>query len=135
MVALFLVISMMLSVCGAFALEIDLSKYSKEELIELNALIAKEMLDRGFEKQATVPVGKYIIGQDLPAGTYTLKPAKDGFKIRVYSDVNHTGDYEWIHSDYVSSDEYIGKIELLDGQVLEIDANVVFILYTGIDFF
>lgn len=113
----------------------DLTEYSTEDLIALKTLIAQEMLERGIEKQATVPIGKYIIGVDIPAGTYTLKPVKSGFTIHVFPNTSKTGTYDYIFGEYVKSTDYIGKLELLEGQVLEIDANVIFSVYTGISFF
>jgi len=136
------IIVMLLLVCLSLPLTVtadvsmpDLTEYSTEDLIALKTLIAQEMLERGIEKQATVPIGKYIIGVDIPAGTYTLKPAKSGFTIHVYPNVNKTGTYDYIYGEFVKSTEYIGKIELPEGQVLEIDANVIFTVYTGISFF
>ena len=113
----------------------DLTEYTTEDLVALKTLIAQEMLERGIEKQATIPIGKYTIGVDIPAGTYSVKPVKSGFDFKIYPNANKTGAFDSIYYEYVRSTESIGKIELLEGQILEIDANVILTVYTGINFF
>ena len=113
----------------------DLTEYTTEDLITLKTLIAQEMLERGIEKQAIIPIGKYTIGVDIPAGTYSVKPVKSGFDFKIYPNANKTGSHDYIYYEFIRSTEYIGKIELLEGQIVEIDANVILTVYTGINFF
>ena len=55
-----------------FASEIDLSGYSDEDLISLLQSVQQEIVDRKIEKSATLEIGRYIGGSDIPAGSYTL---------------------------------------------------------------
>ena len=74
-VAFVLVLLMFLSVmaCGAFA-DNSLSGYSDAQLKELYEAVKEEMLKRGLPlaQEVTLREGKFIVGQDILPGTYTL---------------------------------------------------------------
>ena len=53
--------------CVASA-EIDLKSLSTSDLLALKLSIVQELIDRGEIKSATVPAGKYVVGEDIPAG-------------------------------------------------------------------
>lgn len=54
----------------AYATEIDLSSYTDEEIVALLAQVQNEVVNRHIEKTATLPMGTYITGKDIPAGNY-----------------------------------------------------------------
>ena len=58
---------------SAISEEIDLESLNDEELSELSNRIRQEMSDRGIVFEEDFPFGKYIVGQDIRAGIYTLK--------------------------------------------------------------
>ena len=59
-------------VAPAFASEIDFSSYSVEELIQIRDEVDTAL----FEKDGLIlaEVGKYVVGTDIGAGSYVLKP-------------------------------------------------------------
>ena len=74
-VALSLVI---LLCCSAVCAEgIDLSNLSYEELAALEQQIIAEMISRPEYKEVTVPLGVYKVGEEIPAGKWTISGLKD----------------------------------------------------------
>ena len=62
----------------AFA-ELDISGLSFDELIALQATINQAIWNSDGWKEVTVPEGVYKIGEDIPAGRWTLKRAKNDY--------------------------------------------------------
>lgn len=74
-VSLLLVLILALTVLSSAAMaDNNLSQYSDRELQRLYELIRQEMLDRGLKLQQDITLreGKYIIGEDIQPGTYTI---------------------------------------------------------------
>lgn len=112
--------------CMALA-EIDLSALSIDELIALKTQITSELLKREEIKEAKVPAGEYIVGEDIPAGKYTI--TTDAVLIMVAVD----GGLSAIHT--ITSGDSIGKIVLENGQKVQITGGVaIFSVYQGITF-
>lgn len=69
-------ISLLLLLClfatSSFA-EIDLSSLSFDELVDLRNQCLTEMTKRDEWQEVTVPVGVWKIGEDIPAGHWTIK--------------------------------------------------------------
>ena len=92
-----LIVSIMLSAIiietPAFAADIDLSSLSVEDLIDLKDQIDDEI----YEKQGFIdlPYGYYIVGKDIAAGEYTIKPYGEG--------ADNT-DYSWKIRIFISED-------------------------------
>ena len=131
-VALLLALLLCLGSFPAFA-AVDLSAYTQEELLALRDSINQELLKRGIEKEVTVPNGMYIVGVDIPAGTYTLKP--NGYAVcKVWKSVS--SKYSFFSEGVSESDnEYIGKLILIEGNIVEITyGSFVFSPYQGLGF-
>lgn len=110
----------------------DLSSMSTEELLNLRNAINTELAVRGFkEKEVIVPPGRYTVGTDIPVGVYTLTRSEEYFSgIKTYTP---SGQYDLTFS--VSTDTPIGKLELTEGQTVEIlYETVVFKQYAGLGF-
>ena len=83
-------------------------------------------------KEVSVPAGDYVIGEDIPAGIYSLESALA--MIEVYPDASKD-IMSIVVSHSISTDEPVGKIELLDGYVISISfGSIVFKTYTGLGF-
>lgn len=64
--------------CSAVCAEgIDLSNLSYEELAALEQQIIAEMISRPEYKEVTVPLGVYKVGEEIPAGKWTISGLKD----------------------------------------------------------
>lgn len=124
MIALVCVLVMM--PCMAMA-EIDLSGLSVDELIALRTQIMSELFSRGEIKEAKVPAGEYIVGEDIPAGAYTVTTSSMMLMVAVDDGMSA------IHT--LMNGDSIGKLVLEDGQKLQINGGAaVFSVYQGISF-
>ena len=65
--------------CSAvvYAEGIDLSNLSYTELEALEKQIIAEMVSRPEYKEVTVPLGVYKVGEEIPAGKWTISGLKD----------------------------------------------------------
>ena len=76
LISAFLVLVLFVSALGvnAFAAR-QLSEYSDDELKQLYELVREEMTNRGLPlaQEITLREGKFIIGQDILPGSYTIK--------------------------------------------------------------
>lgn len=130
--ALILVVLMMF--CSAASAEgIDLTAMSFEELIALRQEIDLLIFASDEYKNVSVPAGEYVIGEDIPAGTYTLD--SDGMAmISVYSDASKN-IMGMVAAHTVGNGETVGKIELKEGNVVEIQfTSIIFKTYAGLGF-
>lgn len=115
------ILLVVLSISVAFA-DTDFSSMSYDELIELQKSLTAEIMSRPEWKEVNVPSGVWIVGEDIPAGTYSIR-IRSGFSSRIDC-VDAKGRqvcYQYIHEN-----EPIGKIVLLDGYKITISAPVIF---------
>ena len=73
----------------AFAAGIDISQLTDDEIVELLAQVNEAMAERNIQKTATLPQGEYIVGRDIPAGSYVytcLAKGDDWGSVTVYSE-------------------------------------------------
>ena len=107
----------------SFALCEDLSSLSYADLLALSKSVTAELMKRPEWKEVTVPSGVWIIGDDIPEGTYSIACAdKYGSTITVYADSSmKDGDFTPI-----SGDSPLGKITLTNGMVVDISRAVIF---------
>ena len=76
----FLSVILVLCLLPVIALaEVDLSTMSVDELIALNKAVVMELMSRKDFKEVTVPAGEYKVGEDIPAGIYTVKVKANQF--------------------------------------------------------
>ena len=105
--------------------EVDVRALSTEELLALRVSIVDELMARGEMKSANVPAGEYIVGEDIPAGSYSI--TTDQILVTVV-----IGDYDGMY--VVSPDSPVGKITLKDGDKFQITGNIVLTKYAGLSF-
>lgn len=102
--------------------DIDLSKMTYDELVELNRTLAKEIMSRSEWKEVEVPAGQYTIGVDIPAGWYSVRPKSswDSVYLRWYP--NPDNDY-W---DYVRITDKLAKFEFYEGMRIYTEDTAIF---------
>ena len=113
-----------------------LSGYSDNYLKVLIAVMQLELRNRGLEQvEVVVPMGEYIVGEDIPAGSYSIKLAKpDSVPFSIVTIRSKSGT---ISGHYYLSDAeaIIGKVTLTDGETVEISSDsVLFSPYKGLSF-
>lgn len=94
---------------------VKISELTFDQLIELRRKINLELISRPDYQEVTVPQGVYRVGEDIPAGTWTIKCAvseKDKTAARrchiEWGDyLSESGqDIDWIKGDYDSVSVY-----------------------------
>lgn len=135
LISLCLVLAVLALPVAAFA-EIDLSGMSFAELIDLRQQIDLLLFGSDEYKSVSVPQGIYTVGEDIPAGTYSLSVSAEAYSayIEVYSAMPL--DYENRVCDYrISPSEPVAKITFEDGQIIQVESsNITFETYTGLGF-
>lgn len=105
--------------------EINISNLSYDELIQLQKDLTMEIMKRPEWKEVLVPAGTWIVGEDIPAGVYSFRIYKDKVVIHLWGaaidDFKTNGGLRI--SEY--RDQDIGKVELFDGNVLEISRPMI----------
>lgn len=141
----FVVAVLIPSVC--FCDSIDLSALTLEELSALRDRCQYEMMSRDNWKEVTVPIGVYKIGEDIPAGHWTMRAKKDsvmGFASITYcTALDQTGKSADIMNTafwYTSTIAFEGSelvdkasddLDLKEGYIIIEYAPVVFTRYEG----
>ena len=113
----------------------DISDLSREELIELDQRIHLRLFDEQLIEGVPVPSGEYIIGRDIPAGTYRIDfsggSEMSSGRFFVYNADGSVNSWHFVGKAEDVSE--IGKIELLEGQQIEIlYISSTFYAYTGL---
>lgn len=130
-IALLLLVSVLLLFGSAYAE--DLSKLDDEQLIALSVAVNSEIIQRNLNKKVKVPTGTYIVGQDIPAGDYTIRPTGTFLRVDIYESEVKLGNRIGIYS--ANQEEFIGKLSLKEGQIVEITfGGSTFEKYAGLGF-
>ncbi len=119
--------SVILLVCmiPVFAFAADLSDLSFDELIKLRDEINAEIVSRPEWKETEIPAGQWIVGEDIPAGTYCIKPVKKAPLVTVWK----KAVYDYSNNGLVFNEvlrEQFGKLKLEAGWIFNADEPVIF---------
>ena len=133
LITIILILAMLLPAAALADLP-DLSAMSADELSELNRLLQIEL----FKKESAVngvhvPAGIYTIGKDIPAGAYTIVfDNSDEWATCYFYLYSEDGLPIFEMGMGFSNSKQIGKLELTEGNRIELDNELVFYTYTGI---
>lgn len=127
---------------------IDLSTLSYEELVALKNKVDLAIWESNDWQEVTVPYGVYVVGEDIPAGKWTIRAADGIYSYIKWGDVldesgvdlAYSGEIYEYESVYSPAYKYYenGKdkteitYQLKDGQYFIVtDGTVVFTPYAG----
>ena len=97
--------------------QVDLASMTDMDLMQLQADLVDELFNRG--KEATIPVGKYIVGQHIPAGEYFIAAGGSyGTWVEVNDEPGGYGDHYQLHT--LQAGESVGRLVLIDGDTLDV---------------
>lgn len=105
--------------------ETDLSSMSVDDLVSLKTAIVGELMARDEVKTVTVPAGEYIVGEDIPAGKYSVATSASMVMLTVN---------EYKEAYVVTPNDPIGKLSLKNGDVLALSSSCDFSVYVGLGF-
>lgn len=98
----------------------DLASLSVDQLRQLVLQVNAEIVSRQEWSGSDVPAGFWVVGQDIPAGVYSISVAdKSGAYLTVSDASGRYVTYGGIRKEK----DAIGKIELKDGFTVEIDGG------------
>lgn len=114
---------------SAAAADLDLASMSREELLALEQQIIKELTSRDDYKEVIVPVGVYKVGEDIPAGKWTIS-GKDYAGNIVWGKALDQYKVEIPYADRIADFSYWGPEdsttwELVEGTYIVIDISPV----------
>lgn len=92
--------ALVIMVCSSFSIAegIDISTLSDDELVALMARVQEEIVSRHIEGTANLAGGTYIVGKDIPAGSYIytcLASGEDWGNVTIYSDKGEGDQLFW----------------------------------------
>ena len=137
--ALALLLALLLLTPAALAEDLDLSSMTFEELCALKQRINDEIVTRPEWRGVAVPKGFYTIGQDIPAGVYSVS-------LQDNRDTCFVGVWGHAVNDYTTNGGLIcsfllrpgspsvGRVVLREGYVLELGNPVTLRHAEGLDF-
>ena len=104
---------------------VELSSMSYNDLLSLQKQIVAEIMSRPEWKEVTVPAGSWRVGEDIPAGTYSMRSDFAGVTVwrREIDDYADNGLY---YNEIIQRSGPCGKIILESGMLVELSAEVVF---------
>lgn len=114
--------------------DVDLSGLSFEELVALKSQIDLELFARPEWQSVEVPQGLYLVGRDIPAGKWTVRPIETNCSEvsvgRTLDDGGMKLTYPYKADEYIFGTGYMlysegnrteMTIEITDGDYVEID--------------
>lgn len=123
-----LAIALALILIGAAAYAaIDLSGMSFDELMALRQQVDKALWASDGWQEVDVPRGMYIVGEDIPAGKWSIVAHSSWCTVKQYTspDAKLYKTYDILDADEVLN------VNLQDGMAIEFGAKVTFTPYTG----
>lgn len=102
------VFALVIMTCSSFSMAegIDISTLSDDELVVLMARVQEEIVARHIEGTANLAGGTYIVGKDIPAGSYIytcLASGEDWGNVTIYSEKGEGDQQFW---EVVAAPEY-----------------------------
>ena len=119
---------------------VDLSQMTNEEVVELLGKVNQELVTRRIEKRATLQAGKYVVGIDLPMGSYVLMcktdDKHDGIVWISSPSDDLTKEYPSVLYDYVSyNSEEQYRVTLEESGIVYLPFAATLTISAGISFY
>ena len=128
-----LVVFGMAGIALADAISVDPTTATLEELIAARTAIEQAIMSRDDYKEVKVPAGTYSVGDQIPAGEYTVSTGASMALVTVYGKGGKEA-FDMAGMYTLTGSENIGRLVLIDGQTVEITGGVVFAPYAGLGF-
>ena len=120
----------------AFAEEYDFSALKTltyDDLVILQKAVEKEIMSRPEWKEVDVPSGDWKVGEDIPAGTYSIKTNSFMAMVDVWKKEKNDYTNQEL-SAVLTKDSPIGKVELKDGWTVSVTYSVIFSPFVSLGF-
>jgi len=120
-----LILALALILAPAAMAEIDLSGMSFDELVALQKQVISAIMQTDEWQEAELPVGMYVIGEDIPAGQWDFSCENGMVMIKVWKSVDEytqNGDKIWLNAISANAGEKSTAL-FSDGQVIQLFFN------------
>lgn len=95
-------------------------------------------LDVSFDEECVVPGGRYIVGEDIPAGSYTISIEQSSANLTVWGAAYHDYDANGglLLNIFLSKDSNptLGKVILEENNIIDFTSALVFSPFEGFSF-
>ena len=112
-----LVLVLTLPLAGVANVSVDVDSMSYEELVALSEKVQLALFGRSLMDGVEVPLGKYVVGKDIPAGAYVISASGYHASVSVQTWLS---DGETQDVFFVLEDDESQKITLSDGMIINI---------------
>jgi len=139
------VVCVLLLICSASAEELDLSAMTFDELVALREQLNLAIWESEEWQEVTVPAGVWKVGEDIPAGHWTIRPIPNTYILVTYCDkLNEYGKEPAIgwqgwcdnltargEKDLTYGEPREVDLDMVDGMYLLNSGTVIITPYTG----
>ena len=106
--------------------EESLKNLSIDQLRQMIQVINAEIVSRPEWKSTEVPAGQWIVGEDIPAGTYSITPVSSALVCVWKKEVNNYADNGLLFNQVLKSNKPMGKLKLENGWIFDTSGAVIF---------
>ena len=100
------------------------SPFSYDELILLSQALNAEIVSRPEWEGTTIPAGQWVIGKDIPAGTYSIRTDKLVGVTVWRKEVQNFTNGGMVFNELIDENNPYGKLKLETGWILEISLPI-----------
>lgn len=132
---LFIMLLCLFPLCASA--DVDYSHMTFDQLIETRVELNKEIMSRPEWKEVTVPAGEWIVGSDIPAGSYSVTYSGDVFATVTVTDGeenNYLKNGNLVAMQVVTPDDFVGRLVLEEGYIVSISSEVIFAPAKSLEF-
>lgn len=121
------VLLILVCITGFSAAEESLKNLSIDQLRKMIQMINAEIVSRPEWKEATVPGGEWVVGVDIPAGTYSITPVSSSSLILIWRKaIDNYSNNGLVFNQNVKQKDPIGRIVLEAGWIFTNSNAVIF---------
>lgn len=103
---------------------IDFTNMTYQELVELESQIENVLLSTILLDDTTLPIGKYVAGDDIPSGSYVITAISAYTTPRLYIKILNSDDV--VVESYEMRPNTFCKVTLKDGMIMTINESQTF---------
>ena len=120
------IVLILVCVIGSATAADSLKNLTIDQLRQMISVINAEIISRPEWKKSEVPAGQWVVGEDIPAGTYSITAASSSL-VRVWKkEVNNYKDGGLLFNQVLNSKEPLGKMKLDAGWIFDTSDMVIF---------
>ena len=106
--------------------DVDLSALSYDQLLDLQKAVTEEIMNRPEWKAVTVPAGQWKVGEDIPAGSYSISVEEKSL-VNVWKKAPQDfSDNGMLFNEIIQPESPYGKMVLETGWIVTNSKPIIF---------